>query len=256
MRIENSFIPVHGVGRQTERRLWQAGITHWDAFHRDAVGSKVGRRIESFIDTATDRLEAGDARYFGETFPSRSHWRLYENFKEQTCYLDIETTGLNREYHDVTVVSLHQGGDTTTLVRDIDLSADRLQAALEQASLLVTFNGKQFDVPFLETSYDVEIDLPHVDLRYPCQRIGLTGGLKHIESTLGIDRDEPEVDGYEAVRLWHDYERGNEAALDTLIRYNRDDTVNMHALMEHVSGQLHHEVFERSYETYQRRLDH
>ncbi len=255
MRIENSFIPVKGVGSKTELQLWKSGVTHWDAFHRDAVGRKTGSRIEAFIEQASDRLDAGDARYFGQVFPTQSHWRLYENFKDEACYLDIETTGLSQDYHEVTVVSLHQAGQTTTLVRGIDLTGERLNGMLEDASLLVTFNGKQFDVPFLEAAYDIELNLPHIDLRYPCQRLGLVGGLKHIEATLGIDREEPDVDGYEAVRLWRAYERGDEEALDTLVRYNRDDTVNMEDLMEHVTNELHREVFERALSSYQRTLE-
>ncbi|MFB6220017.1 MAG: exonuclease, partial [Halolamina sp.] len=46
MRVENSFIPVRGVGEATERRIWAENITHWDEFHPAAVGAKTGDRIE------------------------------------------------------------------------------------------------------------------------------------------------------------------------------------------------------------------
>ncbi|MFW6153325.1 MAG: ribonuclease H-like domain-containing protein, partial [Halobacteriota archaeon] len=151
MRIENSFIPVEGVGELTERRLWEAGITHWGAFYPDAVGPTTAERIESFIEEAERRLDAGDAHFFGRRFPSRSRWRLYENFREETCFLDIETTGLSPARDAVTVVSIHRGGETATLVRGDDLTVDRLRDELSTASLLVTFNGAQFDVPFLES---------------------------------------------------------------------------------------------------------
>jgi len=74
----------------------------------------------------------------------------------------------------VTTVSLHQGGETKTFVRDRDLSSDRLERELTDAALLVTFNGQRFDVPFLETCFDVDIDVPHVDLMYPCKSWGST----------------------------------------------------------------------------------
>jgi len=46
------------------------------------------------------------------------------------------------------------------------------------------------------------------------------------------------------VRLWHEYERGQDGSLQTLIDYNQEDTVNMEPLMEQVSQELHTEIFE------------
>jgi uncharacterized protein YprB with RNaseH-like and TPR domain len=238
VRIENSFIPVRGVGETTERTLWEAGVTHWDEFDESVVGPTTGERIRSFIDTARSRLDEGDACYFRETFPNGEHWRCYENFRSETCFLDIETTGLDRRRHDVTVVSCHRGGETTTLVADRDLTAERLRRRLDGANLLVTFNGKRFDVPFLEESFGVGVDMPHVDLLYPCRRLGLTGGLKPVERELGIDRDRPDLSGEDAVRLWRQYRRGDDGALDTLVSYNRDDTANLQALMDTVAARL------------------
>ncbi|WP_440990119.1 ribonuclease H-like domain-containing protein [Haloarchaeobius baliensis] len=244
MRIENSFIPVRGVGEQTERDLWRAGITHWDEFDGSIVGPTTADRIESFIDTATDRLEAGDTRFFDEQFPSSERWRFYENFREDTCFFDIETTGLSQDRDDVTTVSFHQAGETTTLVRGDNLTAGALHEQFDDAALVATFNGARFDVPFLETSFDVDIDVPHVDLMYPCKRLGLSGGLKTIEQDVGIGRDEPDITGRDAVRLWHEYERGSDEALDTLVRYNRDDARNLQTLMDVVADGLHARVFE------------
>jgi len=143
----------------------------------------------------------------------------------------------------VTTVSFHRAGETTTLVRGEDLTRTAVADQLADASLLVTFNGKRFDVPFLERSFDLDIDRPHVDLMYPCRQLDLTGGLKGIERTVGIDRDRPELSGRDAVRLWHQYERGDEQALSTLVSYNRADTANLESLMDIVADRLHDEVF-------------
>ena len=242
MRIENSFIPVRGVGERTERSLWEAGVLTWDAFDPSAapVGETTGRRIETFVADALERLDDGDAGYFGEVFPSGERWRLYENFREETCFFDIETTGLDAARNDVTTVSFHQGGETTTLVRGHDLTAEALREQFADAALVASFNGKRFDVPFLEDNFDVSVDAPHVDLMYPCRRLDLTGGLKAIERAVGIDRDRPDLSGRDAVRLWHRYERdGDEDALDTLVSYNRDDTANLSNLMDVVVESLH-----------------
>ncbi|RDZ61590.1 exonuclease [Haloferax sp. Atlit-12N] len=239
MRIENSFIPVRGVGERTERNLWRAGATHWDEFDASLVGAKTGDRIETFIADAAAHLDDGNSRFFDDCFPSGERWRLYENFRDETCFFDIETTGLSPERDSVTTVSFYQDGETTTLVSGEDLTADALREQFTDAKLIATFNGARFDVPFLETSFDVSIDVPHVDLMYPCRTLDLTGGLKQIEKDVGIDRDRPDISGRDAVRLWREYERGDQSSLDTLVSYNREDAVNLERLMETVTGRLH-----------------
>lgn len=143
----------------------------------------------------------------------------------------------------MTTVSFHRDGETTTLVAGEDLTAERLREQFADASLLETFNGARFDVPFLETAFDIEIDTPHLDLMYPCKRIGLSGGLKPIEKEIGIERDRPDLSGRDAVRLWREYERGDDDALDTLVSYNREDTKNLRTLADTVTETLHEDVF-------------
>lgn len=107
--------------------------------------------------------------------------------------------------------------------------------AIKDYSLLITYNGKQFDVPFLKAKFPgLKLPGAHLDLRFPLRRLGLSGGLKDIERQLGMEREGPlrEVDGYMAVRLWQEYRRGNKAALETLIRYNLEDVVGLKSLAE------------------------
>lgn len=243
MRVENSFIGVAGVGEKTERGLWRSGVTHWDDFYADAVGPTTAERVETFIEEGRDRLDAADVAFFDRAFPSTENWRLWESFAERACCFDIETTGLDQHRDVVTTVSYAQDGDVETLVRGDDLTADALEAMVEDAGMLVTFNGKRFDVPFLETTFDCSLDAPHIDLMYPCKQIGLSGGLKQIERDVGIERDRPDISGRDAVRLWREYERGSADALETLVEYNRADTVNLRTLMDDVAGSLHEETF-------------
>ncbi|QGN07722.1 exonuclease [Halorhabdus sp. CBA1104] len=241
MRVEASFIPVEGVGEQTERSLWEQGITHWDEFEPDAVGATTADRIEAFIEDARKRLAERDSHYFGRQFPSQAQWRLYETFEESAAFFDIETTGLDQRHDAVTTVSVRQGGETTTFVRDRDLTAQRLRKTFTDADLLVSFNGKRFDVPFLEQSFDLDgvLDRPHLDLMYPCRRLDLTGGLKQIEKDVGIQRDRPDLSGKDAVRLWNDYQRGDEGALETLVGYNREDVDHLQTVADRVVTRLH-----------------
>lgn len=248
MRLRNSFIGVEGVGERTERELWRAGVTHWDAFDGPTVpgiGPTLAERIQAFVDEATARLARNDASYFATRLPDREQWRLYEDFRDRAAFLDIETTGLSQRRDDVTVVSVHRGGETTTFVRGEDLSVETLEATIGDAPLLVTYNGAQFDLPFLESAFGLSLDQAHLDLRYPSRRLGLTGGLKTIEQDLGIDRERPDLSGRDAVRLWHRYaRRGDRNALKTLVDYNREDTVNLATLAETVADRLHAQIFD------------
>lgn len=246
MKVKNCFLGADGVGEQTERRLWQQGITHWDGFTPtcEGIGSTRARRIESFIDAGTDALASDNVRFFDRRFPSGSQWRLYESFRDQACFFDIETTGLDHRSSVVTTVTLHQDGTTRTLVRGDDLTADSLRAAFDDAGLLVTFNGARFDIPFLEASFDIELDHPHIDLMPTCRQVGLSGGLSAVEQSLGIERDLPDVDGREAVRLWHEHERGVDGALERLVQYNREDTENMVPVLERTVSRLDQRVFQ------------
>ncbi|QLD86042.1 ribonuclease H-like domain-containing protein [Natronomonas halophila] len=237
MRLENSYIPVDGVGEATERKLWEAGARTWDAFEPSLCGPTTADRIESFIETARPRLESGDSAFFDRQLPSSERWRLYEDFRDEACFFDIETTGLNHTHDDVTCVTFHQGGDTETLVRGDDLTPENVRELLD-APLLVTFNGARFDVPFLEESFDLSIDAPHLDLMYPCKQADLTGGLKTIETEVGIERDRPDLSGEDAVRLWREHERGVDGSLETLVSYNREDTVNMKTVADRTVERL------------------
>ena len=241
MRLRNTYIGVDGVGEATERQLWAAGARTWSAFEQSLCGPTTGDRIRAFIETARPRLEDGDSGFFDRQLPSSERWRLYEDFRESACFFDIETTGLDQHRDMVTCVSVHRAGDTETLVRGDDLTRANLECLLD-APLLVSFNGARFDVPFLETSFDVSLDAPHLDLMYPCRRVGLTGGLKAIEPAVGVDRDRPDISGEDAVRLWREHERGVDGALETLVAYNREDAANLETVADAAVDRLDREL--------------
>ena len=158
---------------------------------------------------------------------------LCASFPEHVLFLDIETTGLSHFYDEITIVGWTFGGTAKTLVKGQDPRPLVNDAA--RAKVLVTFNGIRFDTKFI-TKELPQVVLPdtHIDLMYLCRRVGLKGGQKAIENELNIRvRDDlADMDGAAAVVLWHRYMRGDTAALQKLIRYNRADIAAMGAILD------------------------
>ena len=57
---------------------------------------------------------------------------------------------------------------------------------------------------------------------------------EQIEKQFGLLRKGPigKLDGWLAPLLWNEYKRGKTEALNALVRYNAEDTVNLRTLME------------------------
>ena len=55
-----------------------------------------------------------------------------------------------------------------------------------------------------------------------------------IKQVLGVTRSEDMiwVTGFDAVRLWHEYECGRDGALELLLKYNREDVANLETIIE------------------------
>ncbi len=237
MRLQNTFLLFPGIGEKTETKLWKKGVNTWDGLTSELSGKRLSK-AEKILPKARKNLEVGNTHFFDSQLPGSENWRLYRDFDDTTCFFDIETTGLSPENSVVTTVSFHQGGETTTLVRDRDLTKENIQNQVFDSNLLVTFNGKRFDVPFLEQRFDMDIDTPHLDLMYPCRSLDLTGGLKKIEKELGVTRELEDLDGREAIRLWKQYQRGDQQALEKLVKYNRYDAVNLREITEDIHDRL------------------
>jgi len=153
-------------------------------------------------------------------------------------YLDIETTGLSPRNSEITVIGIYSVSDFNTEFIQLvgtDVTADNILEALRGASVIYTYNGSRFDLPFIY--YRLGINLAklfqHCDLMYDCWRNNLYGGFKAVERQLGIYRRLTEINGYEAVRLWWRYVNDyDEDALSTLLEYNKEDVVNLKVLKE------------------------
>ncbi len=237
--LTSTFVLLQGIGPVTERRLWQEGLLDWQRFLQQPRVAGLSPDRKSWYDRelalAQSQFDAGHLHFFASRLKSRDHWRFYETCRSRIIYLDIETTGAPPQEGDVTVVGLHRNGQTTSLIRGENLTADRLQAEFDQGELLVTFFGTGFDVPYLRAKFPaLRLTMPHFDVCFAARRLGLRGGLKQIERAVGIERDSAlqGLDGWDAVRLWSQWRRGDRKALDLLLAYNAADTDNLVPLTE------------------------
>lgn len=244
--IPRSFLFLPGIGEKREVALWRRGITHWRDYPRDRPprGVPTPRHAEHcrLLERATKALDTQDLSTLSRLIPKNEHWRFWGPIAPRVGCLDIETTGTH-EGARVTVVGVHDATSRTThqLVADRDLTPDALKRLLARFDLFVTFNGNGFDLPVLRGRYPRAVPtVPHLDLRGPLRRLGYRGGLKKIETDLGIARpdDVHGIDGFEAVRLWRRHERGDARALDTLLAYNEEDVRNLVPLAHFVTTVL------------------
>jgi len=249
--LERSFIFLPRIGTGTERRLWREGIANWDDFLKaDRVkGLSAERKTEAdgIIIDMKATLERGDVAPLTDALPPSEHWRAYRRFRDDSVFLDIETMGLSR-WTTVTVVGLWDGKEDMTLVLGRDLSEAELAKRLSQCKMIVTYNGRGFDVPILQNHYPSAIPrVPHVDLRIVGHRLGYKGGLKRLERELGLERDQrvQGMAGEDAVRLWNLWKRkGDRRALDLLLQYNREDVRNLRTIAGNLVDRLAKQTLE------------
>ncbi|NKB65839.1 MAG: exonuclease [Candidatus Latescibacteria bacterium] len=232
--LHHTFCHVPGIGAKLERRLWDEGVRTWgDALNSTRLPFSAGRaaQFKETVRTGVERLDQGDTAYFYEHLPPPQYWRLFPHFRHRVAYLDIETTGLGGPDDYITTIVVYDGEDIRTYVQGDNLPD--FKDDIDQYELLVTYNGKSFDLPFIRQYFRIAAPQAHIDLRHVLAALGYRGGLKGCERQLGMDRGLlEEVDGYFAVLLWFDFlNGGNDKALETLLAYNTLDVINLEALM-------------------------
>jgi len=232
----NTFCHIPGIGLQSEQRIWASGIHGWkdlleNTSARPPFSRNRMRSLQKHVEQSFEELEQGRLHYFAELLPGAHHWRLFAQFRHSIAYLDIETTGMGDFNDHITTIALYDGKSIFHFVNGENLG--EFHDRITNYELLVTYNGKCFDLPFIRKSLGIPMDQAHIDLRYVLAGLGYRGGLKGCEKQLGIDRAELDgVDGFFAVLLWRDYLRNNnQRALETLLAYNIEDVVNLERLM-------------------------
>jgi len=234
--IERSFQLLPGIGPWRERDLWSRGLVDWNAFraapHLSELPTRQAESLGARIAEAEAALAYRDLAHLAGLLPTREHWRLYPAFLDEAVFLDIETDGAANGRP--TVVSLFDKQGLHVFIQGRNL--EELPEALRRSTLWVSFNGRCFDVPVLQKHFDgLPEPIVHLDLRFLCHRVGLRGGLKSVEQTVGIARPPHlrGLGGLDAVVLWRSW-RSHEAveALRFLVEYNLYDAFQLRALAD------------------------
>jgi uncharacterized protein len=245
--LQNTFLHIPRINRETEIKIWNNDVYSWQDFLDNEKKLKLPYMKKSIIaDKCHDSIDAlHKKKYdFFSSLPGNQHWRMYSELKEKTCFLDIETTGLSKFYNDITLIGMHSDNGTKIFQKGDNL--EKFEDELRKFQMVVTFNGKCFDMPFIKQKFpDVKISQFHADLRYLMADLGFRGGLKSIEKQRGIARDDEleGVDGFEAVRLWHKFKKGDEASLQKLRKYLTADVENLKILMDKATVELKQKHF-------------
>jgi hypothetical protein len=168
-------------------------------------------------------------------------------------FIDTETTGLSGGTGTLPFMigsgHFDEGGFTVTVLTLLDPSGEAsfLRAWLDlvdrvQPDCLVSFNGRAFDLPLIESRFILNrlpygLDrLPHLDFLYPARslwgwtfpsrRLGILG-----EELLGISRED-DISGEFIPALYFDFLRKKRLAmLEPVVRHNALDIVGLAALI-------------------------
>ena len=173
----------------------------------------------------------------------------------RTLFVDVETTGLAGGTGTlVFLVGLGAFDGDGFLVRQFFLAGPSGEEAmlaatveaLSAAGALVSFNGRCFDLPLLETRLTLNRlrppspAAPHLDLLYPARRLYRrrleSCRLAHLEAALlGLERED-DVPGWLIPSLYFDYLRfGRAAPLEAVFRHNALDILSMVTLLAHLA---------------------
>lgn len=207
------------------------------------AGGLICRVSRSELDQAIYELPATGLRRIGWCGP---------RFDVKRClFLDTETTGLSGGAGTVAfLVGVGYVDDAQFVVEQYMLREyadepeliDRLSERMKNFDCVCTFNGRNFDMPLLETRFtmcrmrDRWRDLDNLDLIYPARRAWkLRLGsckLSHIETEiLGLPR-EKDLPGSEVPSRFFEYMRtGDETLLDDIVAHNRQDIETLATLL-------------------------
>lgn len=155
--------------------------------------------------------------------------------------MDIETEGIGKPISVVGVYRQKQEKrEFIQLVQGVNLCTENIREFCKSAKLIVSFNGIKHDLPRIKSEFPNSMpDVPILDVYLIAKKLGFRCGLKRLEQKFGIRRMDSEHSGRIAVSLWKRFKQEkNKKALQELLDYNRQDTVNLIQLADELSKMI------------------
>ncbi len=170
-------------------------------------------------------------------------------------YVDTETTGLGGAGAMVFLAGVARFDGSLLRLRQYLLPSPAYEAGLlgglagdlAAAGALVSYNGKSFDVPMLESRYvlsRMRCDLraaPHLDLLHPNRRLfrGALASHRLVQIELGLLGFEREADcpSWEVPERYFRFQRsGDPTHIRPVLRHNAWDVLSLVALVAHLAA--------------------
>jgi uncharacterized protein YprB with RNaseH-like and TPR domain len=229
-----------------------AGQTFDEANDLDGEWRQAGRHRFLVIERSYPPGHRHGSMSVADGLPPEDGWARLPLLGGSSCggrllFVDLETTGLAGgagTYAFLVGCAWFDGGRLR--VRQFLLSSFAAERALlealgevvREAATVVTYNGKTFDLPLIETRHVINrlatpfASMPHIDLLHPARRLwrGHDEGhrLVNLEQwLLGHERDG-DVPGFEIPARYFRYVRSGDAApLHAVLEHNRLDLVSL-----------------------------
>ena len=213
--------------------------------------------------TLVDHVLPGHDRWCGPFLTGRAAGSARSSSGHRALFIDLETTGLAGGAGTYAfLVGCAWFDECTFHVRQLFMSSAAIEPSLLEmlstlaasANLIVSFNGKSFDLPLIETRYLFHrratpfAGLPHLDMLHAARRLWRSdedegpGGsgcrLTTIEATVCGHVREDDVPGSEApMRYFHYVRTGDARPLAGVFEHNRLDLLSL-AMLTSRAAQL------------------
>jgi len=164
--------------------------------------------------------------------------------KESICFIDIETTGLNKSNNFIYLLGMLYFDQNSSSWNITQYFIDNLKEEkdllhqfndmIKKFKIIITFNGESFDIPFIKHRMSKYMKSNNIDnllsfdiykkLKEERPFLNLKNyKLKTIEETLGIYRDDI-ISGKECINLYYKYVKTKDKSLiDDILKHNHDD---------------------------------
>lgn len=234
--INQSLLVLKGLTLESEIYFRSKGLVDISKFEDSLNGLfslNMQKNLKKSCSLVYDAIESKNYEILLSLLPVGHKVRLLYDLFESALFVDVETNGLANDSY-VTCISILFNNECKTFIKDVNM-CDFIPY-LNQSSLVVTFNGERFDIPFLLKTFGPLRLPPHIDLMAECKPYGYHGSLKKIEKLVGFEREYSEgITGLEAIDLWNKYiEFNNHNNLKTLIKYNQEDVLSLVALYKKI----------------------